>query len=275
MKQQEEKKGKFKNFKKMQKKRKYYSSRKKTSIFKKKWFWKLILVLVFLGGCYYLILKTPYFQIQKVEFLAEDNNITKEIQDKVYHQNFFLLNSAELSKNVEMKFPQVKQVLIQKKFPNKILIQIVERKEFGVFCFQSESENCFSLSEEGIIFKPIQQVNEVNEKILIIALDVKNPKLGDKVIEEDLMKDIKFLKDELQKLQIPLTKVEISPLELKATTRQNFLIYFSRENSFKIQINALTELFKNTISKEEQGNLEYIDLRGVKSVDQRGVIYVK
>lgn len=259
----------------MQKKRKYYSSRKKTSIFKKKWFWKLILVLVFLGGCYYLILKTPYFQIQKVEFLAEDNNITKEIQAKVYHQNFFLLNSAELSKNIETKFPQVKQVLIQKKFPNKILIQIVERKEFGVFCFQSESENCFSLSEEGIIFKPVQQVNEVNEKILIIASDVKNPKLGDKVIEEDLMKDIKLLKDELQKLQIPLKKVEISPLELKATTRQNFLIYFSRENSLKIQINVLTELFKNTISKEEQGNLKYIDLRGVKSVDQRGVVYVK
>jgi hypothetical protein len=86
------------------------------------------------------------------------------------------------------------------------------------------------------------------------------------------MGDIVFLKEELEKSQITLTEIEILPLEIRAKTGQGFLIYFSNEIPIKTQIEVLLKTLQETISAEEQKNLKYIDLRGLKE-GQKGLIY--
>lgn len=263
----------------MSKRNVYSKSRKKTfkkrrkSIFRQRWFWNLILALVCIGSVSYLFLKTPYFEIKNIEIQGDEGEIAQKTKEMISHQNFFLLSAVNVSKGIEETFPQVKEVLITKKFPNSIVAQIQKREEFGIFCLEAENQPCFSIAEDGVVF---QEAQKTEDKFLIFDSQKTEAKLGEKVVQEDLMKNIKSLKEELQKSQILIKEVEISPLEIKVKTSQGFAIYFSRENPFEIQMEALLGLFNNTLSKEEQTSLQCcIDLRGVKSVDQIGVVYVK
>jgi cell division septal protein FtsQ len=251
------------------KKRNVYLRRKKKSILSRRWFWDFVLVLIFLISFSYLLLRTPYFEIENIKVSGGKPEIEKEVKKMIDHKNFFLLNSASLSKHLKEIFPQVREAVARKKFPNSISVQIRERKEFGIFCVQAENSPCFSISDEGVVFKETEKRSDM---FLILDLKANQPKLGAQVIEEDLMKNIAFLQEELKKSQISLKEIEILPLEIRAKTEQGFLIYFSKETSVGTQIEILLESLQKTISKEEQEILKYIDLRGLKP-DQRGVVY--
>ncbi|HOK35465.1 MAG TPA: FtsQ-type POTRA domain-containing protein [Candidatus Pacearchaeota archaeon] len=252
---------------------KRYYSQKRKSIFRQKWFWDLVLILIFFGSLSYLLLKTPYFEIKNIEIGTEENEIVQKIKELIDHRNFFLLDKANISKEIEKTFPQVREVFIKKKFPNSISVQFQKREEFGIFCLEVKNNSCFSISDDGVIF---QEIPKEENKFLIVDPEITEVNLGEEVIQEDIMKNIKFLKEELQKFQIPVKEVEISSLEIIARTEPGFSIYFSQNNPFEIQMEALLGVLNNTLSKEDQANLKCcIDLRGVTSADQIGVVYIK
>ena len=262
----------------MRKKRSYRRKRnyfrgKRKSIFARRWFFDSILLLILAGTLSWLLFATPYFEIKDVKILGKGGDIKEKIKKIIDENsgNFFLLNPMNISENIKEVFPQIKKMSVKREFPNSVSVDIEERKEVGIFCFRNNDLSCFSISGDGVIFK---KVKKKDNALLIFLDEEKETGLGKEIIEESLMKDIIFLQSEFEKNNFVLKEVEIFPFQIKAKTEQGFLIYFSREFNFKTQVKIFFETFEKVISKEEQGKLEYIDLRGVKE-SKRGEIYWK
>lgn len=253
----------------MVRKNKRYHYQKRKSIFKRRWFWYAILVIFLMGGISYFLFKTSYFEIKNVEVAGEEEKIVEEVKKMIENKNFFLLSASMISTKISETFPQVKEVTIEKHFPDAVSAQILERQAAAIFCPQRESESCFLISKEGIIFNTSERKNDL---ILIFSSGLDELNLGKQVIEKALMEDIILLLQELNNSKIIIKEIEILPLEIKAKTEQGFFIYFSKSVPIKNQIEILLTTLQKTISNEEQKNLQYIDLRGLKE-NQRGIIY--
>ncbi len=238
-----------------------------------------VLILIFIFALYWFLFKTPYFSIKKVDILKDscsfssclsagvDREIEKFIDKR---NNFFLLKTNELSYNIKSKFPWIKEVEVKKKFPDAVLIRIINRKPVGIFCQKEDS--CFLLSEDGVIFSPFKEQEDKKGLVVIFVSEEKTPQLGQRVIEEDVVSNLIFLNKEMNKLEISLKKVEISPFKIKVETDKNFKILFSRNTYFREQIEILIKTLQRVISKQEQEHLQYIDLQGV---EEGGKIYWK
>lgn len=272
----------------MIRRKKRYFRKKRISILKRRWFYDFVLVSIFLGSLSYLLFKTPYFEIKDVKISGQDTMIIEGVKNFFTEgSNFFILRSKDITKTIKENFPKIKELRIRKELPNKILVDIMERKTFGIFCPRldlMENPPCFLISEDGVIFSNFDN-NDSPEEIpaLIINEIGKKPKLGEQVIKDKLMKDIVFLQKELEKNELFSEEIEITPLGIKVKVKQiktdnpigkEFLIYFSQDTAIETQIEVLLDAFREKISAEEKKNLEYIDLRGLKE-GKKSEIYWK
>jgi len=257
------------------KRKKYLShtrkSKRKERFYKKRWFWNFALVLLlFLSFCW-LIFRTPYFKIKEVKITGEaklSNGVQNIIGENL---NFFLVNASNLSQKIRQSFPKIENIKIRKEFPNKIIISIVEKRAVGLVCYQKRLDNCFLLASDGSIFE--KATKEKNLSKFLIA-NLEKIKIGDVVMKEETIKNFIFLEKELKKLRVFIEKVYVLPYELEIKTKNGFTLFFSKNDSFKTQIEILLNAFQTAISKSEKENLEYIDLRGIQK-DGRGQIYFR
>jgi len=125
--------------------RKPYRIKKKKSIFRNRFFWLSILILIFLGGIFYLAFLSPFFQIkeikisgnQKVQSADLEDIIKNNIDKKIIFYNsksIILLNKNKIKDEIIKKFPQIKEENLKREFPDTIILDIKERKEIGCFC---------------------------------------------------------------------------------------------------------------------------------------------
>lgn len=247
-----------------------YRKRKKGPIYKKKWFWKLVFIFLIIAVLFWLAFGMSFFDIKKIEIFSPARfkpAIKKELSQE---KNIFLLNSAKISKSVQKEFPQIEGVEVEKKLPSTISVKVKQRKAFGVFCLTEEKFQCFLMSNDGTIYK---RQNPTKKYLLFVMQDSKKPNLGDVVIKEALMENIIFLLKELKKIKISATKIDISSFEVEVFTKENFKIFFSKDN-LQEQIEVFIKIFKETLKPKEKKALKYIDLRSLEE-GKKGPIYWK
>jgi len=249
-----------------------YRRKKKNSFLKKRWFWDLILILIFLGSLSWLLFKTPYFEIEEIEISADPRfkEKIKELSSK--ETNFFLFSSEKISHEAKKHFPEIKELKIIKKFPNKIFIEVKERKEIGLFCMEGKVLDCFLLSSDAVVFSKAEPSEE-----LITFLkpeDKALPGFGEKIIKQEKFSEILFFLKEISGIDILVQRVEIFPFEVRIITKNNFKIYLSQDANIKNQAVSFINIYQNTISEEEKHILEYIDLRRLEG-GERGQVYWK
>ena len=256
------------------KKTPYYKKRykrQKKRFYNKRWFWNLVLVFLFSFSLSWLLFKTPYFQIKELRIVGE-NKLSNSIQSIIeQNSNFFLLNSTRLSQGIQKLFPKIGEIRIQKKFPNTIIISVKEKKPIGIICSSQKVDNCFLFAHDGIVFEKAKGKEDLPEFLISSKRKIK---IGDLIIEERILGSFVFLQKELERIKILIKKVEVLPYELTITTKNGFKIYFSKDENLNAQIEVLISAFRSAISREEQKNLKYIDLRGIEQ-DGKGEIYFK
>jgi len=249
----------------------YNRSRRRKNFYKRNWFWKFILLSLSLGGLCWLIFKTSYFEIDEVKITGE-KQLATTIQNIVGENlNFFLTSTSRLSQKIQKSFPEIESIKIQKEFPNKIVITILEKKPIGLVCYQKNPENCFLLASDGIIFAKADKEKNLPEFFIV---NLSKIKIGDSVIERKTVKNLVFLEEKLKEIKVFISEVYILPYELEIKTKNGFTLFFLRNDSFKSQIEVLLDAFQTAISESEKKNLKYIDLRGIQE-NGRGEIYFK
>ncbi len=254
-------------------KRKYlykkpYRIKKKKSIFRNRFFWIAILVLIIFGGIFYLVCFSSVFQIkdteisgnQKIQTQDIENLIKEKINKKLLffpQKSIFLIDSNEIVRSLSEKFLQVDSVILKRKLPTTLIVEIQERLPFGVWC---EGENCFYVDREGIIFEENPQKTGFVIKFQEQRTEIF---LGEKVIEKVLLESILEIQRKLKEnLKIDIEEFIVSTEEIiNAQTSEGWEIYFDPTGDINWQLTKLSLVLEKEIPLERRKDLEYVDLR--------------
>jgi cell division septal protein FtsQ len=121
----------------------------------------LLAFFFFIGHWVYdHLLGDPYFRVREVE-VEGGRNIPKETLLSLTMMggmpNLFSINLKEVVKRLE-SHPWIEQVRVRKVFPNKILIQIEERKPIAII----QLEELYYIDTKGEIFSPLGDRDKYN-----------------------------------------------------------------------------------------------------------------
>ena len=241
--------------------------------FKNQVFWFNILIVLFLSGVFYVVVFYKNFQIKEIKVSGNEKVLTadilsivnSEINKKIVFFNsksIFLSKIGKIKEDLLEKFPQISEIDIKKNFPDILSLTIQERNSFGIWCVQQE-EVCFNLDSNGIIFS---ENTEQDQKLKIVnSYQENSQKLGEKVINKELLDSIKILNLKLKELKIPILKFILENTErINIKTNEGWFIYLNSQDDWVWQITRLSQILEKEIPLGERGNLEYIDLRFTK-----------
>jgi len=250
--------------------RKPYRVIKKKSIFKNRFFWLGILILIILGGIFYLIYFYSFFQVKEIKIVGNQKVSGKEIDDLTQNQiwgkilliqtkSIFLVDFNKVKSGLLGKFPQINKVVFKRDFPDKVQIFVEERKPVAIFI--SNEEN-FLIDKEGIVFEKVY--NDMPEFLMVKNLTLqKDLNLGEKAVDIDVMSKILDIESKLEeKLRISLGSASLAAEDkLDVKTKESWDIYFNPKGDIGWQITKLSSVLEKEIPSEKRKDLEYIDLR--------------
>ncbi|XOB41861.1 MAG: cell division protein FtsQ/DivIB [Candidatus Nealsonbacteria bacterium] len=261
--------------------KKPYRIKKKKSIFRNRFFWIAILVLIIFGGIFYLVCFSSTFQVkdteisgnQKIQTQDIENLIKEKINKKLLFfptKSIFLIDSNEIVRSLSEKFLQADSVILKRRLPATLIVEIQERLPLGVWCqalpsFPSENlggqaENCFYVDREGIIFEE----NPSKTEFIIKSQEQRTQAfLGEKVIEKVLLESIFEIQRKLKEnLKIDIKEIIILEKEkINAQTSEDWEIYFDPTGDINWQLTKLSLVLEKEIPPERRKDLEYIELR--------------
>ncbi len=123
---------------------------------------KIIGLILIIFGLAWLLMETrkfletdSLFQIENISFECDslrNQPEVREILNSDYNLNLFGFNLSRLKKKLE-KIPQVKEVIIRRRFPNIVEIKIEERKP--VFILNREDSFC-GVDKAGYVFPQLK-----------------------------------------------------------------------------------------------------------------------
>lgn len=251
-------------------------------------FYKILICIFVIIILLALVFKSGFFNISHIELqknnvnCINDQNFLSDI--KLKSENIFLFNEKNINTKILLKFICVKNIIIEKKFPNGVKIILNERKGLArVSEFKSETlinlkdfeatsasstalidwsvsheqnnEN-FILDNEGIIFA---QSNDNYLPNLYIANQILQ--IGTKLKNIDFNK-VSLLFNKLPQMNINITQVKINELNFQILSEPR--IVFSLEKDVLLQLASLQLILDK--AKIDNINMEIVDLRFDKPV---------
>ncbi len=259
--------------------KKHLKNRPKTPLYKRAFFWWALLLVAITCASVYLFLFLPNFQISQISVSGINKinadtvknigwqcitkNFIKAGNWSISSKSIFLADIEEIKNRILNSDAVIENVIVEKKWPDKIDIKIKERDQVAIFC---QGERCFYVDANGIIFDELHQKPADN---FIVRQDqndeVSDLSLGSSVVRGSLIASIyqieKKLKDDFQ---ISLKEALIStPTRLNITTGEGWQIFFdiNQDANISNQLTKLDLLLKQEINSETRQTLEYIDLR--------------
>ncbi len=238
----------------------------------------LFFIILFI--LFYLLLRSNFFTIKQIEIKKEKVDCATEQQIRnstnLLGENFFLINTKNLIKNLQTKFICIKDINLARLLPDKVKLEVIGREGVALLVSlknqeaslssteniatpSADLENSFIVDNEGFVFsKGVEGVN-----IPIIYTYEKNISLGQRL--DNLITD---------SLQI-LDKCKTFGLEVRSGLINNNLlvinpfsdsikIIFSLNNAIDTQIASLQLILQK--AKIDSSQLEFIDLRFDKPV---------
>ena len=126
----------------------------------------LLLALFFFIGyrVYARLLEDPLFRVREVEVEGSRKVPRETILSLIELEgmpNLFTLRLREVAKRLELN-PWIEQVKVRKVFPNKIWIQIEERKPIAIL----QLEELYYIDTKGVIFSPVGDRDKYNYPFL-------------------------------------------------------------------------------------------------------------
>ena len=259
--------------------RKPYRIKKKKSIFRNRFFWLGILILIVFIGLFYFLVFSSFFQIKEIkisgnsafaEALADRQKISveniqevieKEIEQRVLFlpsKSIFLADFPKIKAKISETFPQIAQINFKRKFPDTLTVTIEERKPTAVF---NQEDLYFFLDKEGIIFENTLAGGQLIK--IKKAIKDKELKLGDRVLEKELISAILEIESKLENdLKIPIEEVlVVSDERINIKTSDGWEIYLNPKGDIEWQLTKLRVDLEEEIPQERRKDLEYIELR--------------
>lgn len=247
-------------------------------------FW--LLLIVFAMICMYLLLFSPFLEIDKI--LIEGNQdissreianaVEKSLEGKYFgylpKKNFLLINKKNITETIRNDFSRLEVNSIEKKFPNSILVSIIERKAELVWC---SGGVCYFVDRTGVIYNG----TEKNEQELLadgflvivddsaIPISIKESKIDPEYIQYIELADVMMKSDSRLKPTESYHTPGVASREIIVKTQEGWILKISSEFPVDEIRKIIQVLFDKELKDEARKNLDYLDLR------VRGKIYYK
>ena len=220
---------------------------------------KLTSVLTIIIGGVVFALVSPIFNIQEIKVVNNElinEETIKSLSELSVGENLFRFSKKKISKNIKSN-PYIESVKIQRILPNKLKIEVQERKrEYNI-----EFLNGFIyINKQGYI---LEISNEKLDKPIIqgVSIQDENVEVGNRLNSEDLEK----LEDVIQIIDICKNyELDTKVTSIDVTDKNEYSIYMETE--------------KKTIYIGDNTNLStkmlYIQAILEKNQDKEGYIYV-
>ena len=261
------------------------------SVLRNRFFWIGNLSVLAIAGLLYAIFFSSFFSIENIEIQGNQKvalqNLDKFIEERIprkiifFELNHLLLADAGLiAQEVYDAFPEVDSVLVRKKFPDALIVTIIERKDVAIWCHEKKYnvkildsdtnkiksfQQCFALDENGIIFEEKEALGQV---IVSTPQRSKDAALGAEVIEKDILKTILGFQRELdasdlfQKVGLRVASLTVlSENQVKAKISEGWEFYLNPSENIDWQITKAKLVLQEEVPFEKRAQLEYIDLR--------------
>lgn len=256
-----------------------YSGRekpKKNGTFSRFLFW--VLLFGFLGICAYLLLFSPFLDIERVSI--EGNRdisgaeiasvVEKSFDGKIFgylpRSNFFLVSEKNINDAVRNNFNGLEIESIEKKFPEDILVKVTERKTKLVWC---SGGACYSVDEEGLAYGGAAATEEElrsNDFLTIIDDSARPVEIGKTKISPAYVGYLSEIRDIIRG-NMGLEPAEgwhtpgLASGEVSVRTQESWILKLNSEMSAGETKKIIETVFEKELDPEKRKNLEYLDLR--------------
>ena len=239
-------------------------------------FW--LLFLGFLGICGYILLFSPYLDVDSVSIEGNQDiskreiadNVAKSIEGKYFSffpkKNFFFVNKKDINTALKSNFDQLEVASIEKKFPGTISIQVTERRPELVWC---SGGVCYFVGKDGLAYGGAAGADEELRKkgFLMVIDDSAVPvDLGKTKISPDYIGLIEAA-DLMLRDGLKLDPAEsfhtagIASGEISVKNREGWTVKLGSEFSVEDAKKVMQTLFEKELNEEVRKNLDYLDLR--------------
>ncbi len=217
-------------------------------------FLRIILLIIILFITLRLLRQSSYFNIKSIDIKGNKQVKKDFIQDNIdikENENIFNISTLRAKKDIK-KIVYVKDVKVNRKYPNKINIEILEREEIlqlkilnkyiildkdGIILNIIDKKKNSILSIEGIKMKDSINKENIGNKINEYIEDIETEKFIENCMETNLINRLSVIKLE------SVEKIEI-------ITKEDKLIEFGDIFNSEYKLKLLKEIF-NYINKEE------------------------
>lgn len=227
---------------------------------------KILLCFVLVGivsGAAYLFLFSAYFKIKEINVNSKEvakEDVKRAISSQIeVMKNIFLANTGRAAKILKDQFPKIANAQIKRSFPDKINIEIEERKPIAVFEFNNVY---FNLDKEGVAFEKVP-MELVYLPLIKIQLNTNELKEGDSILTSANVVKLATIIDKFSNsLKIEINSINIvSDYRANIKTSEGWEAYISLDNDIVWQMEKLDTLLKEKIPLKNRTYLKYIDLR--------------
>lgn len=230
--------------------------RKKKKRKKKNYLLRLLLMIAVGVGLYFL-LSSEIFDISSVKIENNQYYTVEQIKDKAgvkIGENIFEFKKSSLKKKL-LKDPYFENVVIKKKLPSTIVIDVTERTERAVI---AKGGKFVVIDPNGLVLRIAETAPKVTE---IQGLTIKKAKAGEalEVEENSILTDTLVMMNTMDSSEVFFKKIDISNVIIKAYIYDQLICEGTPEN--------LTKSIEN-------GNLETVIYEMYSKGIERGVIRV-
>lgn len=214
----------------------------------------------------------PYFKIKKVS-IESDSTFIKTDQLTQYVSNYlderylwfihlnniFFFPKTRVEQDILRDFPRVKEISIDRDFPNTMRIKIKERKEVVSICY---IEDCSFIDTNGFIFEKAPFFSgSIFTKFTDNRSNVERFFIGQQFMDEVEFKNVIKFVSLVKDYNIGISEIILKDNgEYNVITSFGWYILLDKNND----ANSAFENFKisyDTKIKDSKKQLEYIDLR--------------
>ena len=244
----------------------------------KNWFFILV-TIIFIGVVVYLFIFSSLTRINDVQVNGVEKEqkekitqaINKSLEGKVVNgimrSNYFFVNKSDIVNSI-LKNKRIKEVVITKKFPQTINVDITLYDVLPVLCLDDIHGECFIL-EDGIVKEKINFDSEIikqNQYFVIVDEGHENVEIGEQIILPEYLEKIKYLGEELKyalsvEIKQPYIILSKGSNEVKFFTDEDwYLLIDTTQDSDEI-IDTIKLFFHKADLPSRRTDLEYLDMR--------------
>ncbi|MCX8074824.1 MAG: FtsQ-type POTRA domain-containing protein [Clostridia bacterium] len=210
----------------------------------------------------YYICTSSYFNIIQINVEGASKYTNNEIVEKSgikYSKNIILTSSSKAVKSIK-ELPYVDNVIIIKKFPNTVIIKVIERVS-EYFAYDKDKNTYYRISSDGIILEQANLDTKTSSELLTYGITFDNEiKFGVSINETDISKIViyKNILSAYEKtgINMPITKLNFENSLTTLILNDKLSIVLPNDTNLEYNMTFL----KNIISKLDGDATGVIDM---------------